>query len=37
MGIGVCLSGVRDLYAALDLPGGGWPWTVVDPAGPIVA
>ena len=26
MGIGVFLSGVRDLYAALGLPGGGWPW-----------
>jgi hypothetical protein len=24
---GVCLSGVRDLYAALELPHGGWPWT----------
>ena len=27
MGAGVFLSGVRDLYAALGLPGGGWPWT----------
>ncbi|HEY6212293.1 MAG TPA: hypothetical protein VIW45_08405 [Vicinamibacterales bacterium] len=24
---GVFVSGVRDLYAALELPGGGWPWT----------
>jgi hypothetical protein len=27
MGAGVFLSGLRDLYAALDLPYGGWPWT----------
>jgi hypothetical protein len=26
MGIGVVLSGLRDLYAALELPGGAWPW-----------
>ncbi|HXI51284.1 MAG TPA: hypothetical protein VNH84_07260 [Candidatus Saccharimonadales bacterium] len=26
MGAGVVLSGLRDLYAALGLPGGGWPW-----------
>ena len=26
MAIGVFLSGVRDLYAALGLPNGGWPW-----------
>lgn len=26
MGVGVFLSGVRDLYAALELPGGSWPW-----------
>ena len=26
MGCGVSLSGVRDLYAASGLPGGGWPW-----------
>jgi len=26
MAVGVFLSGVRDLYAALDLPGGSWPW-----------
>jgi hypothetical protein len=28
MGVGVLLSGIRDLYAALGGPGGGWPWTV---------
>jgi hypothetical protein len=28
MAIGVFASGVRDLYAALDLPHGGWPWAV---------
>jgi len=27
MAAGVSLSGLRDLYAALDLPGGGWPWS----------
>ena len=27
MGVGVVASGLRDLYAALGLPGGGWPWT----------
>lgn len=26
MAIGVFVSGLRDLYAALGLPGGGWPW-----------
>ena len=26
MAIGVLLSGFRDLYAALGLPGGSWPW-----------
>jgi hypothetical protein len=26
MAIGVFVSGVRDLYAALGLPGGTWPW-----------
>jgi len=25
-GVGVVASGLRDLYAALELPGGGWPW-----------
>jgi hypothetical protein len=27
MGAGVFLSGLRDLYAALGWPGGGWPWS----------
>jgi hypothetical protein len=26
MAVGVFLSGARDLYAALGLPGGAWPW-----------
>ncbi len=26
MAVGVFLSGIRDLYAALGLPGGAWPW-----------
>jgi hypothetical protein len=26
MAVGVFLSGARDLYAALGLPGGDWPW-----------
>jgi hypothetical protein len=26
MSLGVALSGLRDAYAALGLPGGGWPW-----------
>ena len=26
MGVGVFLSGARDLYAAFELPCGGWPW-----------
>jgi hypothetical protein len=26
MGAGVVVSGLRDLYAALGLRGGGWPW-----------
>jgi hypothetical protein len=26
LGAGVFMSGLRDLYAALGLPGGGWPW-----------
>jgi hypothetical protein len=30
MGVGVVLSGLRDLYAALQLPGGGWPWRLGD-------
>ncbi|HET6202995.1 MAG TPA: hypothetical protein VFI25_09370 [Planctomycetota bacterium] len=27
MAIGVFASGLRDLYAACGLPGGGWPWS----------
>ena len=27
MAAGVALSGLRDLYAAFELPHGGWPWT----------
>jgi hypothetical protein len=30
MAFGVLLSGVRDLYASLGLPGGNWPWTLQD-------
>ncbi len=30
MAIGVFLSGIRDLYAALGLPGGWWPWKVEE-------
>lgn len=26
MALGVLLSGLRDLYASLGLPGGNWPW-----------
>jgi len=26
MGVGVIVSGLRDLYAALALPNSGWPW-----------
>jgi hypothetical protein len=26
MAVGVFVSGIRDLYAALELPHGGWPW-----------
>jgi hypothetical protein len=26
MSLGVAVSGARDAYAALGLPGGGWPW-----------
>jgi hypothetical protein len=35
MAIGVCLSGVRDLYAALGLPYGNWPWhaELLEPMG----
>lgn len=31
MALGVLLSGLRDLYAALGLPHGGWPWNVCPP------
>jgi hypothetical protein len=31
MAAGVFLSGARDLYAALGLPQGGWPWRVSLP------
>jgi hypothetical protein len=34
MAAGVLLSGLRDLYAALGLPGGGWPWTASTRAEP---
>lgn len=33
MAAGVFLSGVRDLYAALALPYGGWPWREVRYSG----
>jgi hypothetical protein len=33
MSIGVFLSGVRDLYAALGLPHGGWPWSAEEIGG----
>ena len=26
MGTGVLLSGLRDLYAAFEMPGSAWPW-----------
>ena len=26
MAVGVAISGIRDLYAAYELPYGGWPW-----------
>jgi len=32
MAAGVFLSGVRDLYAALELPYGSWPWRADMPA-----
>jgi hypothetical protein len=28
MGVGVFLSGARDLYAAFGLPHGAWPWKI---------
>ncbi len=30
MAVGVTLSGARDLYAALGLPGGSWPWPLEE-------
>ena len=30
MSAGVALSGLRDAYAAMGLPGGGWPWGRVE-------
>lgn len=33
MGIGVTLSGLRDLYATMGLPGGSWPWKPLDQTG----
>lgn len=32
MAAGVALSGLRDLYAALGLPGGAWPWPRLEEA-----
>jgi hypothetical protein len=32
MAVGVFLSGARDLYAALGLPGCSWPWPPISPA-----
>jgi hypothetical protein len=34
MAAGVFASGVRDLYASLGLPYGGWPWGEATPADP---
>ena len=31
MAVGVLASGARDLYAALQLPRGRWPWPAVEP------
>jgi hypothetical protein len=33
MATGVFLSGVRDLYASLGLPHGGWPWVELPSSG----
>jgi phosphatidylglycerophosphate synthase len=30
MAAGILVSGVRDLYALLELPRGGWPWRVAS-------
>ena len=32
MAAGVAASGLRDLYAALELPHGSWPWTPTPPS-----
>jgi hypothetical protein len=37
MGLGVFLSGVRDLYAAYGLPRGNWPWNVSNTIAPTIA
>lgn len=37
MAAGVFLSGVRDLYAALELPGGAWPWKRAEPPSHVTA
>lgn len=34
MAAGVLGSGLRDLYAALQLPGGGWPWPAEEARAP---
>jgi hypothetical protein len=34
MAAGVFVSGARDLYAALGLPHGGWPWVAAAPSPP---
>lgn len=31
MAVGVFVSGLRDLYAALGLPNGSWPWKEISP------
>ena len=33
MALGVVLSGVRDLYASVGLPGGNWPWSLQASSG----
>ena len=35
MAAGVFASGVRDLYAAFELPYGGWPWSKISPSDPM--
>jgi hypothetical protein len=34
MAAGVSVSGLRDLYAALELPFGAWPWKPETSAAP---